>query len=190
MQMAAHTSGVILAGGESSRMGRSKAELDLHGVSFLEHQVNKLRNIGIRDIVIAGYPASIEDVRSVTDVYPRRGPLGGIHAGLLAIKEPRALVLAVDTPLLPPELLQQLIDSHKSDITVVSCSGALEPLIGVYSKSLCPACEEILRGERTAIRRLYDTVGFAVVEYTGDPTLLMNCNTPEDYERICSRDSV
>ena len=47
-------SGILLNGGRSTRMGCDKAALDFDGVSFLQHQINKLRRIGIQDIVIAG----------------------------------------------------------------------------------------------------------------------------------------
>ena len=182
-----HCSAILLAGGYSSRMGRNKAELDLHGVSFLQHQVGKLRTVGMEDIVVAGTPTSIEGTRSVMDIYPHRGPLSGIHAGLLAVKEPKALVLAVDTPLVPVSLLEDLIRRHRRGITVVSSGAGLEPLIGVYDKSLLPECEKLLQSSGTSLRRLFGKVGVTAVEYTGDPKLLMNCNTPEEYKKIIDK---
>ena len=179
-----HCSAIILAGGHSSRMGQNKAALDFHGVSFLQHQVNKLRALGIEDIVVAGTPTAMEGARAVMDIYPHRGPLSGIHAGLLAAKEPRALVLAVDTPLVPESLLEELIRRHGKGITVVSWGGELEPLIGVYDQSLLPECEKLLCGSGTSLRKLFGKVGVTTVEYTGDQKLLMNCNTPEEYQKI------
>lgn len=180
-------SAMILAGGYSSRMGQNKAELPFHGVSLLQHQVNKLRSLGIEDILIAGYPDGPDGCRYVPDVYPHRGPLGGIHAGLLAAKEAKALVLAVDTPLVPESLLEELIEAHRTGITIVSCGGELEPLIGVYDKELFRDCEEVLRGTDASLRMLFQKVGVTTVEYRGDPTLLINCNTPEDYRKILIR---
>lgn len=177
-------SAILLAGGRSSRMGKDKAALDFHGVSFLQHQVDKLRSAGIEDIVIAGGPGAAGDCRCVPDVYPGRGPLGGIHAGLLAVREPCALVLAVDTPLVPVPLLTELLENHREGITLVSCRGQLEPLIAVYDRALARRCEEILQGENTSLRKLFQAVGFSALEYTGDPGLLRNCNTPADYDRL------
>ena len=177
-------SAIILAGGYSSRMGKNKAELDFHGVSLLRHQVDKARALGIEDIVIAGDCTPIVGTRAVTDVYPHRGPLSGIHAGLMAIREPRALVLAVDTPLVPEETLAALIEKYSGGISVLSHRGELEPLIGVYDKALFKVCEESLHGENSSLRRLFETVGVSTVEYSGDPALLTNCNTPEEYEKI------
>lgn len=180
-------SAIILAGGYSSRMGQNKAELSFHGVSLLQYQVNKLRSLGIEDILIAGYPGGPDGCRYVPDVYPHRGPLSGIHAGLLAAKEPRALVLAVDTPLVPESLLKELIEAHKAGITIVSCGGELEPLLGVYDKALARDCEELLRSAATSLRKLFQKVWVTTVEYRGDPAFLINCNTPEDYRKILIR---
>ena len=177
-------SAIILAGGCSSRMGQNKAELPFHGMSFLQHQVNKVKSLGIGDILIAGYPDVPDGCRYVPDVYPHRGPLSGIHAGLLAAKEPVALVLAVDTPLVPESLLEELVLRHRRGITVVSCGGEVEPLIGVYDKELSRDCEELLLGTATSLRKLFQKVAVTPLEYHGDPAFLINCNIPEDYRKI------
>lgn len=178
-------SAILLSGGYSSRMGRNKAELDFHGVRLIQYQADKLRALGIEDVVIAGYPEPVEGTRYVPDVYPHRGPMSGVHAGLLAVRNRSALVLAVDTPLVPAALLEELIETHRTGITLVSNRGEPEPLIGVYDKALAQDCAAILQGDRSSMRRLLDTVGPTLVAYQGDPTLLLNGNTPEEYQRIC-----
>ena len=177
-------SAIILAGGYSARMGTNKAELLLQGKSFLARQVEKMRTIGIRDIVISGYETTIQGTRFVPDIYPHRGPLSGIHAGLLAIRESCALVTAVDTPLLPEALLCQLIELHDHGVTLISHGGRMEPLIGVYDKALSRSCEQVLRGNRTSVKTLLRKTGCTVLEYSGDATLLAGCNTPEEYQRL------
>lgn len=177
-------SAVLLAGGFSSRMGCEKAELDFHGVNLIQHQVNKLRDIGIEDIVIAGYANSLEGTRFAPDIFPHCGPLSGIHTGLIKALERSALVLAVDTPLIPLEHLSLLIKAHTGGITLTECDGKLEPLIGVYDKNLANTCGQILRSEHTSVRELFRLTDPRVLHYDGDPRMLMNCNTPEEYERM------
>ena len=177
-------SAILLAGGKSSRMGTSKAELDFHGVSLLRHQAEKLRRLGIEDIVVSGRPSAVEGVQFVPDIYPDRGPLGGIHAGLLAVKNAAALVISVDCPLIPEPFLQKLMAAHKSGITLAEHDGVTEPLIGVYDKELAEPCEKILQGERSSVRCLHDAVGISTFAYEGDSRLLSGCNTPEEYEGI------
>ena len=177
-------SAIILAGGHSSRMGQNKAELDFHGISLLQHQVNNVRALGIEDIVIAGGNTPIAGTRIVTDLFPSRGPLSGIHAGLSAIRTSRALVLAVDTPLVPEDTLKNLIETHRDGITVLSLRGEPEPLIGVYDRALLKECEGFLHEENTSLKRFLRMIGIEMVEYTGDPAMLINCNTPEEYQKI------
>lgn len=187
--MKREVSAIVLAGGYSSRMGQNKAELDFNGVSFLQHQVNKLWAVGIEDIVVSGCPSVPDGCRFVPDVYPHRGPLSGIHAGLLAIRNTCALVLAVDTPLVPEALLEELIRAHEAGITVVSCKGETEPLIGVYDRRMAQECEELLRGERTSLRALFHRTGISTLEYRGDQNRLANCNTPEEYRKMMETES-
>lgn len=179
-------SAVILAGGYSSRMGKNKAELMLNGKSFLQHQVERFCHMGIEDIIIAGSLREMEGARTVPDIYPHRGPLSGIHAGLLAIRNPSAFVLAVDTPLVPETHLAALATLHSSGVTLTTVNGEQEPLIGIYDRTLALVCENLLRGTNTSMRKLLRKTKLTTLDYTGDPTLLLNCNTPEDYERICA----
>ena len=183
-------SAVVLAGGYASRMGRDKAELDFHGRSFVQHQAEKLRALGIEDILLAGYTKPLEGARLIPDIYPHRGPLSGIHAALLAAENPSVLVLAVDMPLLPLALLEALIEAHEAGITLTTMSGKWEPLIGVYDVALAPVCERLLRGEDSSLRALIRESELRTVAYRGDPMLLLNCNTPEDYRSICAYSEV
>ena len=179
-------SAIVLAGGKSSRMGCDKAELPFQGVTLVQHQVNKLRSMGIDDIVLSGYAKPVNGSLYVPDIYQSRGPLGGIHAGLKKVKNASALVLAVDTPLLPTDLLEKLIQSHRGGITLLAHDGEIEPLIGIYDRALAQECEAILKGTGSSIRRLLERTAYSTLEYTGAPQLLTNCNTPEEYRAACA----
>ena len=185
-----NVSAVVLAGGYSRRMGRNKAELPLGGKTLLEHQTEKLRELGIRDIMLSGYEGQLEGCRTVADVFPHRGPLSGIHACLLAAEHPACLVLSVDVPLIPADLLQELIGAHRHGgepgVTVLRHGERIEPLLAVYDRELCPAAERILGTEKTAIMRLLDVCPVRTVDYTGEEFLLANCNTPEEVNRIAA----
>lgn len=178
-------SAAVLAGGFSSRMGKDKAALPFHGMTMLEHQVHKLRQLGIRDIMISGSSIPVRDTRFVPDIYPHLGPLSGIHACLKAAKADSVLFLGVDVPLVPAETLRALLSAHGEGITVLQHGEKAEPLIGIYDSVLSQPCEHILPSEKTAVRRLWD---FAPVFFfhSADPEILYtNCNTEEDYLRLC-----
>ena len=185
-----NVSAMVLAGGYSRRMGRNKAELPLGGKTLLEHQTEKLRKLGIRDVMLSGYEGQLEACRTVADVFPHRGPLSGIHACLLAAEHPACLVLSVDMPLVPADTLWALIEAHQREgdpgVTVLRHGERMEPLLAVYDRELCPAAEAILRTEKTAIMRLLDACQVRMVDYAGDEFLLTNCNTPEEFDRIAA----
>lgn len=180
-------SAILLAGGKSSRMGRDKAALPVQGMTLLEWQIQKLRGLGIGDIMLSGSNREMEGVRTVQDRFPERGPLGGLHACLKAARNPDCLVLSVDVPLVPPPLLAELVRLHQQKsaaVTLLRHGDRLEPLIGVYQSALFRRAESILQGEHTAVRRLLDETGFQLLDWPGDEAFFLNCNTPEDYARL------
>ena len=120
---AENISGIVLAGGFSRRMGTDKAELTLGGLTLLELQIRKLRQIGITDIMISGYGKPMEGTRAIEDIYPHKGPMSGIHACLKAAKSEACLVVSVDVPLFPAEWLDARAVPVPGDIAVYSLSG-------------------------------------------------------------------
>lgn len=182
-------SAIILAGGKSSRMGRSKASLMWGGVTLIEHQVCKMRALGIEDIIVCGCTKPVEGTRYVADKYMHKGPLGGIHAGLLAADNAHCLVTGVDTPLVPVSALKMLIDKHipsGSRVTVLAHGDSIEPLMGVYERDLSALAEDILQTEHTSVRVLLRRAGVKTVPFDGNESLLCDCNTPEEFRKACS----
>lgn len=170
-------------------MGSDKALLKFGECSLLEYQIQKIRSLGISDIIISGHHSDCSDIRCVEDIIPGKGPLSGLHASLKASCNDCSLVLSVDVPLIPSSWLIRLIDSFVSsgkDVLLISHEGKAEPLIGIYKKSLADKIEKILHTERTAVFSLLDSVGYSTFEYIDNPDFLLNCNYPEDYERLLS----
>ena len=179
-------SGIVLAGGASRRMGRDKALLTLAGRTLLEIQVEKLRRLGIDDIVIVGRDAAVPGTRCAPDVYPGHGPLAGLHAGLSAARRPHCLTLGVDTPLVPEAALAALAAAHLAgggDAALLVHGGRREPLIAAYRTALAPLAARLLAGEDRSLRALLGQIDCREWPYDGPEALLVNCNTPEDYRR-------
>jgi molybdopterin-guanine dinucleotide biosynthesis protein A len=148
--------GLILAGGRSSRMGQDKAGLILpDGRTLLERQAAVLRSAGV-DTVIAsvqrgtrGLPVGLA---AVYDAVPGAGPLAGLAAGLRAVPAGRVMVLAVDMPGISVAQLVELLDLSTEECGAVpTLGGKIEPLVGIYPSALAASCQAALNGERRAV---------------------------------------
>ena len=180
---AADISGIVLAGGFSRRMGTDKAELKLGELTLLELQVRKLRKIGIPDIMVSVCRKPVEGTRAIEDIYPHKGPMSGIHACLKAAKSEACLVVSVDVPLFPAEWLARLIQAHDGPVTMLCHGNEIEPLLAVYDSDLASRAEELILSGDWSVRSLFAGSKVNRLEYTGDPDFLLNCNTPEDFEK-------
>jgi len=177
--------GIILAGGASRRMGRDKAGLTLLGKTFLQRQVEKLRALGILDLMISGPADTAEPgVRVVPDIFPARGPLGGLHACLRSAHCPRCLVLSVDVPLVPLSGLAHLCQTHRGGATVLRHRGKQEPLVAVYDSDTAKVIQPLIEKGSAPVRSLEGRVPWSCFDYLGPEDLLMNCNTPADLAQL------
>lgn len=178
-------SGIVLAGGRSRRMGQAKAELTLMGRTLLQRQVDKFLALGIQDIMLSGgnCPA-LPGVRVIPDEYVGKGPLGGLHACLHAAKNSACLVVSVDTPLVPAAGLAHLCQVHSGGVTALRHSGGEEPLLGVYDCRVADSIPALIESGKCAVRVLREVVPWSYFDYLGPEELLMNCNTPEEFEAV------
>jgi len=179
---------LLLAGGKSARMGTSKAELLYEGKTFLAHMLEKARNLGIEKFYISGYSAPKGDVTAVWDHYPDRGPLGGIHAGLKAIDTPYCLVLPVDAPTLPEQVLEALLQHHEAQdnnkVLIWEHGVRQEPLIAVYPAAMANAIDHLIRDHAAPVFRAIDTWGFESFRMEMEQEQIININTPELYKKL------
>ena len=183
---------LLLAGGKSARMGTSKAELLYEGKTFLEHMLSKARTLGIEKCYISGYDARHEDVTTVWDIYPGRGPLSGLHASLLAMTTPYCLVLPVDAPKLPVEILEQLLRRHEQrhdeKVLIWEHGVRQEPLIAVYPTGMADTIGAMIRDHAAPVFRAIDTWGFDSFRMEMPEEQIININTPELYKKLLGED--
>ena len=187
-------SGIVLAGGSSHRMGMDKRFLTIHAQPLVVWVIERLRALVDEVIVAALDPAEFDGIeaRVVTDVYPGRGVLAGVHAGLKAAHGEWAFVVAGDMPFLNPTLVQAMMDltqDSKADIIVPQWQGNLEPLHALYRPSVCaPAAEAALQAGKRRIVAFYPDVRVHIISqddiarWDPDGHSFFNVNTPEDWQ--------
>ena len=186
---------LLLAGGKSTRMGRPKPELVYQKKTFLEHMLDKGHHLGIQHCYISGYATNRQDVTTVWDVYPERGPLGGLHACMQVMQTPYCLVLPVDAPTLPLHILEELLNHHQSmrnkDAVLIWEHGdRKEPLIAVYPIAMAPTIEALIHTGSAPVFRALDQWAHVYLRLDLAPDIAININTPELYQTIIQQDSV
>jgi len=149
-------SAVILAGGESRRMGQNKAWLEVGGQPLIMRTLAVLRTSGIQEVFIsgrAGVDYSALGCPVLLDLHPNCGPLGGIQRALAGVTAPMVLVLAVDLPRMTSDFLRKLAEHCQSETGAVpKLRGELEPLAAIYPKRCELIVQECLLNSRLAAR--------------------------------------
>lgn len=149
-------SAVILAGGESRRMGFDKAMIKCEGRTLLTRGIERARGLGAAEVFVSGRPGRDYSSVAQTVLYDRKpglGPLGGIERALHVCRSPLLLVLAVDLPNMTTALLHKLLKCcDPLTGAVPELDGRLEPLAAIYPKRCHAFACEALANSRLAIR--------------------------------------
>ena len=129
--------GVVLAGGQSSRMGRDKALVELDGITLLDRTIDLLRPHA-KEVLVIGDPAKYapEHATVLPDDLPGKGPLGGLVTALKHARYVRLIVLACDLPNISDRLLIHLKNDLIGDYDAVvpRHEGSIEPLAAAYHR--------------------------------------------------------
>ena len=183
--------GVILSGGLSTRFnGCNKALIDVGGTRVLDRLYAVFSELFDEIILVTNDPLQFAawDMMIVTDIFPARSSLTGIHAGLFYMKNQFAFFSACDTPFLKKDLVATLIEKidRKQDIIMPETTAGMEPLCAIYSKRcLSTAAHHILQGKfkiQMALRRHRLKKIPESLLRKADPELIsfFNINTPAD----------
>jgi len=188
--------GLILAAGESTRMGSDKALLVYHGRTFLETIVGNLREAGIKDIaVVLGHHAeeirravNLAGVRVVINRSFREGQTSSLQAGLIALRDiplEGVVLCLVDHPAVPASVITQLCDRgklHSSFIAIPTFRGQHGHPV-VISRALFPELLALGReeGANVVIRKYRAATRFVEVN---DPSILLDIDDRKAYLRL------
>ena len=180
---------IVLAGGQSRRMGQDKAHLPTGAGTLLERIVERLSPLVDQVVVAGGTPPSIPEVRWVADARPGAGPLGGMAAGLAAMSGDLGWTVACDLPDVEPRIGELLFASaHEVDAVVPRLDVRPECLCAVYRGSLAGRILTLLDAGERRVTALLDGIRVRYVEAAElrrvDPELrsFRNLNTPDEYQ--------
>lgn len=190
-----NTAIAIFAGGQSTRMGRDKAQLLWRGTSLLQHMCATALSVTNRVLVVGReqpHDWPLENVVFLPDETPHLGPLGGLQTALhwaRCEKVENVLALACDLPLIDEAALCWLLgEAQNRELfhgLVSTHDGELEPLFSIYTVACLPVLHHQMSLNRRALHGLIQSGDFETVEVPPEIVAkLVNINTPEDWAQI------
>lgn len=182
---------VIFAGGKSSRMGEDKSLLPFGGFNTLTefqlfrlHKIFKNVYISCKDKSKFNFQADfIEDIKT-SSVY---APTAGFVAIFEHLRCDRFFALSVDTPFVDKNEIERLIKSDKSynDATIAKTSSGIQPMCGIYHRSMDEKFNQMLKEENHKLGFLLKNSKTAFVDFEDEKPFL-NLNHPHEYEEALS----
>ena len=181
--------GIILAGGKSSRFKGNKAFAEISSQRLIERVFNVLDAVFPKIIIVTNTPEDYQifNAEIVIDIYPGRGPLGGMHAGLIASPFELNFVTACDMPFINKELVKYLVDQAAvdDDAVVPVIGGYPEPLTAVYRRTCIKYIEKVIMADLYQVKSFYKYINIKYIpeeELLGfwGEKLFFNINTMDD----------
>jgi molybdopterin-guanine dinucleotide biosynthesis protein A len=185
--------GIVLAGGKSTRIGANKPQLKIGKSHLIDRVLDMLSQVtpSILIVTTEDQPDLVKSitpgVRVVKDIHPGKGPLGGIYTGLSYSEDVYNLVVGCDMPFLNGGLIRYLIDGASGyDALAPKIGWMIQPLHTIYSKSCLPSIEALIREEQLQIIKLFNLVNTRYVtekeidQFDPDHLSFLNINTEDD----------
>jgi molybdopterin-guanine dinucleotide biosynthesis protein A len=186
--------GVILAGGQSSRFGSNKALAIWHGKFLIQHVRDTLAAVFNDCLLVTNTPEQYEflNMPMIKDRYQNMGPLAGIHAALRHTGKPWIFVMGCDMPAVTPEVITFLCDFAKEEFDAVIPwhEKGPEPLCGLYRKTALATIELQLQNKKAQAQELLEKLSVRkVIEeemqaVTGDLQVFYNVNCEQDLDSL------
>jgi molybdopterin-guanine dinucleotide biosynthesis protein A len=155
--------GIILAGGQSTRLGTDKASLIINKKTLLQHVLDAIAPIVSNVVIVRGHgqviPHLSTPVKVVEDFIPGGGPIAGLFTGLKNIQVNQAYVVGCDMPFLETILLESLLPfSDGYDAIVPIVDGKKQSLHAIYSRSCLDTITNLLRKGQPGLHDLFSQV--------------------------------
>lgn len=188
MDFSASIEAFVLAGGESSRMGKDKGLLPLKGKPMITYVLRVLEEMALPIRIIAnkpGYEAFGHKV--LKDIIPGQGPMGGLYTAMQHSTADHVLLVACDMPLIQTEALCLLLSSaEENKITVASNSGQVNPLFALYPRGIADELKESLdRGDLKMTDFILKTRHILVTSIGEKlPWALQNINNKKELQEV------
>lgn len=186
------TTGAILAGGKSVRMGFNKALINTDGEAIIARTIRLFKGIFDATFIVANDVLLYEglDTPVFADIYKGAASLGGVYTALFHSKDNYTFVAACDMPLLDPAAIRKVLSSvNSTDACVPFINGQFHPMHAAYSKRCLKPIEEMIKSNDLRIHALFEKIRvkkLCLEDFNGIPVekSVENVNTREDLKRL------
>lgn len=181
--MKEETTGIILSGGKSTRMGADKGLMNYRGKPMIEYILALMSEACTRILIVSSNEEYTQfGHQLVEDEVPDYGPVMGILSGLRRSNTELNLILSCDTPNVTQALMEQLKDGIQDhDIAAAISSTGIHPLIAVYHKRTMSTFEQAVRAGEHRLRSVISKLNVVEVEVENE-LIVKNLNRPEDLQ--------
>ncbi len=171
-------------------MGTSKALLSIDGVPLISRIVTILKPLFREVIIVSDSAAGFEftNCKVIPDLFKEVGPLGGIHAALSYSPVDYVFVTSCDMPAITSVLIQYIADQKSNfQCSIPVHDGELQPLCGIYLKSVNPLLSQFLSSNRHKVQDFIRETGFKPIEISAalpfyTSSFFFNINRPTDLQ--------
>ena len=188
-------SGVILAGGDSSRFnGIIKSKIVINGRTIISRIIDTLDELFDEIIIVTNRPEEFTEYSSckiIGDCIFNKGPLGGIHAALKMTDKEALFVVAGDMPLIDKDYIARQVDFYMKNVCEVlipSVNNYIEPLHGIYKHTIMTILEDFLKKENNyALRDFFKIADTRYLEFEDSDKskkAFTNINSPSDIIKV------
>jgi len=187
--------GIIIAGGKNTRMGREKAFLDIGTERIIDRILSIYGDLFDEVIIVTNNPLAYGefDAMIVTDLIPGKGALGGIYTGLFYSSSEHAFVAACDMPFLNKDFIREMMrHAETADIVVPRTPDGFQPLHAIYARKYLPAIKKLIRAGELKITGFYgrkktDIIPPDIVtRFDPEYRIFFNVNTEDDLSQVRS----
>ncbi|GAA0070093.1 molybdenum cofactor guanylyltransferase [Clostridium sardiniense] len=186
-------SAVILSGGKNTRMNyKIKAFLEFEGSRFIERALNAISDYEEKIIScndIEKYREFKDRSILVLDDFKDIGPIGGIYSSLKKARFSSVLIVAGDMPFLSRDILKCLGKyDFVEDALIPVVNGRIQPLCGIYKKSILGVIEEMIEKDNYRLKSLLENINTRYIDINEEDNF-SNINTVEEYNKLIRKES-
>jgi len=199
--------GIILSGGKSSRMGVNKSLLKIGEITIIEKVRDLMQSLFKEVILITNHLADYKflNIPLFEDLFKHKGPLAGIHSGLINSSTEQNFIISCDLPFITKEMIKYIVDyKTKKLITIAKADGYIQQLAGKYSKECAYEAEKILNEQLSeeietskqknmniSVLKLIERVGAEIISAESltfyKEEIFFNMNDVEDYKLLLKK---